>query len=387
MTAGPFVHGMGGDLVAPDWSPLSDEEVRSVLSQYPCPAGGPSAAEAVITWSSPRPMSSAALVGWGGATVFVKRHSRRVRTPGQLAAEHAFARHLRCHGLSVPAVLETTSGASSVSMDEWVYEVHEEAPGFDLYCDAMSWTPFVSLGHARAAGAALARLHRSAASFDQPARPFAPLISSCEVITAADPIEKVGHLLSQRPGLARYLDGRAWANDMSRYLWPAIRRAAPLAQALAPQWGHGDWHPSNLTWTSRQANAEVATVFDLGLANRTFAVHDLATALERTTVSWLGLAGTGRAEADLNAVSALLDGYEATLHLSREELAALAEVLPVVHVEFALSEVEYFADVVGSPLNADLSYDTYLIGHTQWFEGPGGSELLDLLRRRANSRP
>jgi hypothetical protein len=34
-------------------------------------------------------------------------------------------------------------------------------------------------------------------------------------------------------------------------------------------------------------------VFDLGLSNRTFAVHDLAVALERSTVDWLDLAGTG----------------------------------------------------------------------------------------------
>lgn len=332
-------------------------------------------------------MSSAALVRWGTTTVFIKRHSRRVRSPAQLGAEHAFARHLRCHGLAVPAVLRTTADASTLALGEWVYEVHEAAPGLDLYRDAMSWTPFASLGHARAAGAALARLHRSAASFDQPARPFAPLISSCEVITASDPVGKVGRLLSQRPGLAHYLDRRAWADDMARYLLPAIRRAAPLARALPPQWGHGDWHPSNLTWASSDPAAEVTAVFDLGLANRTFAVHDLATALERSTVSWLDLARTGHVEADLDAVSALLDGYEAARYLGQEELAALAEVLPVAHLEFALSEVEYFADVVGSAPNADLSYETYFLGHTQWFEGTSGSDLVDLLRRRAGSRP
>jgi Ser/Thr protein kinase RdoA (MazF antagonist) len=407
MTPGPLVHGMGTELVAPDWAPLTDEEVRLVLCHYPGhlsgrPSGtrrtgvgdagdtGDTGDEAEIiqtgiAWPSPRPMSAAALVRWGGTTVFVKRHDRRVRTPAQLAAEHAFARHLRSHGVPVPAVLHTMHGESSLALDGWVYEVHEGAPGLDLYRDAMSWTPFASLGHAWAAGAALARLHRAAATFGRPARPFAPLVNSCEVITARDPVERVAHLVAQRPGLARYLERRPWADDLGRHHLPAVRRAAPLVRTLPPQWGHGDWHPSNLTWASAEPDAEVVAVLDLGLANRTFAVHDLATALERSTVSWLDLAGTGQAEADLDAVTALLDGYVATRRPSQQELAALAEVLPVVHLDYALSEVEYFVDVVGSAANADLCYDTYLIGHARWFEGPSGSALVDLLRRRALS--
>lgn len=277
------------------------------------------------------------------------------------------------------------TGESILTIDEWVYEVHEVAPGMDLYRDAMSWTPFTSLGHARAAGAALARFHSSAAAFRQPARPPAVLMSSCEVVTATDPLERVARLRAERPGLAGYLDRRRWDDDLARYHLPAIRRVAPLLRSLAPQWGHGDWHPSNLTWTSAGPTAKVAAVFDLGLANRTFAVHDLATALERSTVSWLQLAETGQAQADLDAVTALLGGYQETRRLSDIEWATLPALLPVVHLEYALSEVEYFSAVIGSAANADLSYDTYLIGHTQWFEGPDGSELVDLLRRTARS--
>ncbi len=55
----------------------------------------------------------------------------------------------------------------------------------------------------------------------------------------------------------------------------------------------------------------------------------------------------------------------------------------MVHLEYALSEIEYFADVVGSQANADLAYSTYLVGHTRWFEGDGGSALLERLRQRA----
>jgi Ser/Thr protein kinase RdoA (MazF antagonist) len=373
-----LVHSMGTEPAEPDWSPLTGAETAAVLAHYP---GGDTGVS--VTWRSPRPMSAAALVRRGGDVLFVKRHDVRVRTARQLAAEHAFAGHLRARGVPVPEVLRTSSGRSAVTAGDAVYEVHRTAPGIDLYRDAMSWTPFTSLGHARAAGAALARLHRAAAGFRWAARPPAVLTSSCAIITAADPVEAVGRLAARRPGLGRYLAGRRWQDDLTRYHLPVIRRAAPLLAALRPRWAHGDWHPSNLTWTSAGPSAEVAGVFDFGLANRTFAAHDLATAIERSMVSWLGLETTGKAEVDLDAVDALLDGYQSARRLSAAELAALAEVLPVVHLEYALSETEYFAGIVHSPANVILAYDGYLVGHTRWFEGPEGSALLGHLRRRA----
>ena len=374
-----LVHGMGKELVDPDWHPLTSGEVHEVLAGYrpPGPVGD------VITWHSPRPMSAAALVDWTGGTVFVKRHDVRVRTPGQLAAEHAFIEHLRARGIPAPAVLRTREGGTAARRGDWVYEVHAAAPGVDAYRDALSWTPFASLGHARAAGAALARLHLAAASFRRPARPSAVLTSGCDIVTAPDPLAAAARLLGQRPGLAGYLARRDWPEDITRYVLPAIQRAAPRLAALDRQWAHGDWHPSNLTWTSAAADAGVAGVFDFGLANRGYAVHDLANALERSTVGWLDLTESGRATADLAAIDALLDGYHQVRPLSRAEVAALPVVFPVVHVEYALSEVEYFADVVNSPANADLAYDGYLIGHARWFDGPDGSQLLDHLRRRA----
>jgi len=398
--AAGLVHGMGKELAEPDWAPLTGGEVSAVLAAYGLPAGdglmpaghglpaagpGPAVTRgngAVVAWSSPRPMSAAGLVRHGTGTVFVKRHHVRVRSAAQLAAEHAFAAHLRARGLPVPAVRRTPTGRTVVTGGDFVYEVHEVAAGIDLYRDAMSWTPFASTGHARAAGAALARLHQAAAGFRRPARPPGVLTSSCAVITAADPIAAVGAIARRRPGLARYLAGRAWRRDLARHHLPAVRRAAPLLAALGRRWGHGDWHPSNLTWDSAGPDADVAAVFDFGLANRTFAVHDLAVALERSTIAWLDLAESGWAGADLAAVDALLDGYETVRPLSPGESAALPEVLPVVHLEYALSEIEYFAGVVASPGLADLAYDTYLVGHTRWFTEPDGLAVLGHLRRR-----
>jgi Ser/Thr protein kinase RdoA (MazF antagonist) len=375
-------HGMGRDLVEPDWPPLTDEEAGAVLARYGRPGGA-----VAIRWRSPRPMSAAAIAGWDGGEVFVKRHHTLVRTAAQLSAEHALADHLRARGVAVPAVLRLPDGGTTVASGDYVYEVHERAEGTDLYRDVLSWEPFTSLRHARAAGAALARFHGASVSFGRPERPPAVLTSSCVVITAADPLAAVGRLAARRPGLAGYLDKKPWRDDFARYHLPAIGRLAPLLPGLGRLWGHGDWHPSNLTWDSASPYAGVLAVIDLGLANRTFAAHDLAVAIERSTVPWLDLAERGQAQPDIAAVDALLDGYQDVRQLGHAELAALPLLLPVVHTEYALSEIEYFSDVVRSHGNADLAYHTYLIGHARWFRTPEGRALLNHLRERADRQP
>jgi Ser/Thr protein kinase RdoA (MazF antagonist) len=367
---------MGRDLAEPDWLPLTDDELRGILSRSD-PGG--LGRQPVVTWRSPRPMSAAALVRNGDATVFVKRHHVSVRTPEQLAAEHDFATHLRTRGLPVPAVLRLAGGQSVLRREDFCYEVHQVADGLDVYRDAVSWSPYASLGHAYAAGAALARLHLAAVGFGRPARPAAVLMNSCQVITAPDPLDAAGALIAARPALAAYLAGRHWKDDFENVLVPMIGRAAPLLAPLRPRWGHGDWHPSNLTWTSAAPDAQVAGIVDFGLANRTYPVHDLALALERAVVSWLDLPETGTAAADLAAAAFLLDGYRTVRPLTGAEAAALPLLLPIVHVEYALSEVDYFTSVAVSTANADLAYE-YLIGHARWFGEPPGAALLGFLR-------
>jgi Ser/Thr protein kinase RdoA (MazF antagonist) len=376
------VHGMGRELAEPDWAPLTDDELRGVLGRAGDPGG--LGRQPVVIWRSPRPMSAAALVRHGDATVFVKRHHLSVRIPAQLAAEHAFAGHLRMHGQPVPAVLRLADGGgahgfqSVLRRGNFCYEAHQVADGIDLYRHTVSWSPYASLGHAYAAGVALARLHLAAADFGLPARPAAVLMNSCQVISAADPSAAANRLVAARPALAAYLAGRRWPADFEAYLAPLIRGAAPLLAALPPQWGHGDWHPSNLTWTSAAPDARVAGIFDFGLANRTYPVHDLALALERAVVSWLDLPETGTATADLAAAAVILDGYQTVRPLSAAEAAALPRLLPVVHLEYALSETDYFTSVVVSSAHADLAYE-YLIGHARWFGQPPGAALLGFL--------
>jgi Ser/Thr protein kinase RdoA (MazF antagonist) len=304
----------------------------------------------------------------------------RVRNPAQLAAEHAFAAHLRRRGQPVSLVLHRRGGQSVLRRGDFCYEAQQLTPGADLYRDAVSWSPYASQAHAHAAGQALAALHLAAADFPAPARPFAVLMDSCRLIGAADPRAEADRLIAERPDLAAYLAGRPWSDDFTTIVLPLIRRVAPRARSLPAQWGHGDWHPSNLSWTSAEPSAQVAGIFDFGLANRTFAVHDLAIALERSVVPWLDLA-TGPVDADSGAAAALLDGYQQVRPLTGAEAAALPEVLPVVHLEYALSEADYFTSVTRSAADADLAYE-YLIGHARWFGQPQGAALLAFLRQQ-----
>jgi len=382
---------MPRDLAEPGWLPLSDGELRDILGRRD-PGG--LGRHPVVTWRSPRPLSAAALVRHGDATVFVKRHHVSVRTPAQLAAEHAFAGHLRARAQPVPAVQRLAGGpgaegaggvGSVLRRGDFCYEVHQIADGIDVYRAAARWSPYASLGHAHAAGAALARLHLAAEGFDAPARPAAVLMNSCQVLGAPDPLAEAGALAAARPGLAAYLAGRRWPADFEEVLAPRIARAAPLLAALPPQWGHGDWHPSNLTWSSAAPDAQVAGIFDFGLANRTSAVHDLALALERAVVSWRDLPETGTATADLTAAAVILDGYQTVRPLSEAEAAALPVLLPVVHLEYALSEADYYTSAAVSPARADLAYD-YLIGHASWFGQPPGAALLAFLASHLRGR-
>lgn len=369
-------HGMGLEPVAPDWPPLTLREVRRVLGNLP----GLDAGAAVICWHSPRPFSAAAIVsvpasGNPARPLLVKRHHRDVRTDDGISEEHGFMGHLRARGIPVPQVA-ADGHASAWAEDNFVYEVQDVLDGDDAYRDALSWTPFLSAGHAEEAGAALARLHLASEGYRAPARRTAPLLASCGVITSEDPVGALGDLAEQRPGLAGYLSQRSapWREELGRALAPLHERFLPHARALLPLWAHNDWHPSNLMWSDAGPAARVVGVIDFGLCNLTTACYDLATAIERSAIGWLVPPGRRPVRTDL--VRALLRGYGRARQLSPPEVAALPHLLPVVHVEYALSEVEYFHAVVRSPANAALAYEGYLLGHLEWFAGAAGARLV-----------
>ncbi|MEE4451318.1 phosphotransferase enzyme family protein [Novosphingobium resinovorum] len=366
---GHLVHGMGMALEAPAWPALTEAEVAAVLRQFP--AAGHLVA---LRWHSPRPFSAAALVETGAGAFFLKRHHRSLRGAAALAEEHRFIAHLRGAGVSVPEVMATRDGAGALRQGDWTYELHRRAPGLDLYRDRQSWTPFLSAAHAREAGAALARLHRAARGFGAEARGPHPLVSSFTILPARDPLAAAGAYIAARPALAAFLADKPWREQLARLF---AAQGEGLAEALAPQptlWTHNDWHPSNLLWS---AGGVVSTVFDFGLATRTCAVHDIATAIERTAIPWLQLtAGERDAPADLAAVRALFAGYRTVLPLSGADVATVLRLLPLVHVEFALSEIDYFAGILADDAQARAAWQDYLIDHADWFAAPAGQAFL-----------
>lgn len=354
------VYGMGLDpLVEPDWLALTSAEVAALL--------GP---DATIEWRSPRPLSATARVRLPDArTVIVKRLPRTLRDAAALGEEHGFMDHLRRRGIPVPAIPRTAE------IGEFAYEVQELGSGADDYAGAFSWSPYRSLPDTAAAGRMLARLHRAAAGYDAPARPPRPLLASFTLFASADPLAAVAERAIQRPALGAFLAERDWRGDIERVQLPAHEHLYPLLADLEPAWTHNDWHGTNLLWRDHT----VASVIDFGLCDRTTAVHDVATAIERSAVDWISLRGGGSAHVRFDQVRAFLEAYESVRPLPPAERRALPTLLPLVHCEYELSEIDYFVGVVphGNPKNAEIAYTDYFLGHTAWWrESSVGRELL-----------
>ena len=372
-----LAHGLAGDNTPPDWPTLTATEVDTLLRGYP-QLGAPTR----IEWHSPRPLSAACLVETSSGVVFIKRHHHRVRSVATLSEEHHFIAHLRANGMPIPTVLCDAQEQTAVAIGDWIYEVHEHAAGIDLYRDAISWSPLPNREHALGAGRMLATLHEAAAGYHAAQRDTHILVSRSEVITSSDPIATLQAQLPQRPGLADYLGDRDWRTDLTQLLapWHASAR-----QQLAQQprlWTHGDWHVSNLCWSGESADARITAVLDFGLAAANFALFDLATAIERNAIAWLAL-DTGNTAVHLDIACALIEGYRQKRPLDAADINLLADLLPLVHVDFALSEVEYFHSITSSRANADVAYDTFLLGHTAWFATPPGQALLQAIRDSA----
>ena len=371
------VHGLADDNVSPDWPALRAEEIVELLQRY-----ASLGTSAQIIWHSPRPLSAAVLVDTGIGTVFVKRHHRTVRSAATLTEEHRFIAHLRARGVPIPAVHADLDGQTALAIGDWVYEVHARADGVDLHRDTVSWSPLKERDQALAAGRMLATLHHGVTGYAAEQRQTHILVARSELIAATDPIATLRAQLPDRPGLADYLRERDWPAELERMLAPWHTALAPRVKQQPALWTHNDWHVSNLCWRDGAGETQVIAVLDFGLASRTFALFDLATAIERNAIAWLALeSGDGAVHIDM--ALALIDGYREIQPLTSDDVLLLADLLPLVHLDFALSEVEYFHAVTGTRANADVAYDTFLLGHAAWFATPPGHALLQAIRAHA----
>jgi Ser/Thr protein kinase RdoA (MazF antagonist) len=369
-------HGMDGTLVEPDWAPLTLEELRALLDHFPA-LGEP----VQILSHSPRPFSAAGVVESQSGKVFAKRHHHSVRDREGLLEEHRFMQHLLSRNAAVPRVLESASSQTAIELGEWTYEVHEVPEGADLYCDAISWTPFFTADHAHEAGVALARLHEASSGFAAPRRAPRPLVASLTIFAAEEPAAELANYLAARPALAGHEAVRSCAMQALQLLAPFHADLKPLLAALPSLWTHNDLHASNLFWSDESGAAHATAVIDFGLADRSCAVHDLAQAIERNIVEWLFLvnhpAQPESVPVHFDHLRALLAGYQSVRPLAPEEAAALAPMTALCHAEFALTEADYYLGALHSEENARVAYDDYLVGHAWWFHTDKGRELLD----------
>ena len=371
-------HGMNADTVISDWPALTSAEVSRILQHYP-QVGAPQR----LVWHSPRPFSACCVMRTANQDVFVKRHHIAVRDVAGLSEEHRFIEHLRQRDVAASAALHSVDGATAITDGHWTYEVHALASGVDLYRDAVSWTPFRSAIHAHAAGQALAQLHLAAQDYNAPARQAKTLVSSFTIFAQREPLPALLHYIESRPAIADYLQHRSWREETTTTLLPFHAKLRPYLDELTPLWTHNDWHASNLLWTDRSAAAGVETILDFGLSDRTCALHDLATAIERNIIEWLAIQEGKTEVVHHDLLDAMLDGYQAVQPLTARQWLALAALLPLVHAEFALAELAYFHGITRSAKNAALAYDTYYLGHAAWFNSATGQTLLQHIVRRA----
>ncbi|KAF0845972.1 phosphotransferase enzyme family protein [Nocardia caishijiensis] len=377
------VFGMGDEpLAAPTWPALTEAEASSAVAATWGLDG------TTIEWRSARPLSATVGVRTGSERFVVKRLPSALRDPVALAEEHRFMAHLRARGIPVPEVRTVTGSASqsAASCDRlgqhrfdvvpvsagdghadhrhaFVYEVHQAGEGDDRYRADFSWTPFRDVEDAAGAGTMLARLHSAAECFDAPARPARPLLASMH----NDVVSAFEWHTARRPALAAFLADRDWRTEV-----PDLR-ADPTT--VEPLWTHGDWHPTNLLWRDH----EVTSVIDFGLSDRTTAVFDLATTVERTAVDWISLRDRGPANVRTDQITALFEGYQSIRPLNHAESRLLPDLLPLAHLGYELSEIDYFLTIPQEPRNAEIAYHDWLLGHLRWYETPEGHDLRTLL--------
>lgn len=393
-TTGPVgqfgVHGVQSKR---DWPCLTEAEIQAVAAQYPDlpPA-------LTVSWNSMRPFSAAVRID--GETCaehqkksggfLIKRHHASLRGIAALQEEHAFMRHLHQHAVPVCLPCVARSGVTALALGEWTYEVFPLAAGQDVYRDVMSWQPYKNAGHAMAAGRALAQLHKASASYPAPGRggrsatglrAGRPLTSSLNAIAQPDLLVALQVWAALQPGLMRQLAHRSWLAECAAVLVPLHDRLKPYLATLPTLWGHGDWHGSNLFWqqdvgthSPAEPQDSVSCVLDFGMADRTSAMFDLAVALERSMIDWLDPAENRHVF--YTHMAAFLNGYAQAKPLAPQDWAELGAFLPLVHVEFALSEVAYFGTLLQDAASAEVAYTGYLLGHARWFATGQGRAVL-----------
>ncbi|AAV90085.1 aminoglycoside phosphotransferase [Zymomonas mobilis subsp. mobilis ZM4 = ATCC 31821] len=374
-TAKDESHGFGYDARPVDWPSLTASEVQTVLLHY-----GIAPDNTKLEWHSPRPFSAAARIQTSTGKFFLKRHFSKLRSVFDLQEEHAFIEHLKKKNISVPSILKHIGGKTALALGDWVYEIHHIAKGIDLYGNALSWTPFLNNQDSFEAGVALGHFLNASADFTAPARKTTLLISSFHFFESDDPLRAISLNIEKRPALSQWLSDKNWEQNIYEILIkPFFSGVKSWINNEPLLWTHGDWHASNLLWSPAGQKRQVESILDFGLSDRTFALFDIATAIERSGISWLDLEKKTSLNIYWEQIDQFLLGYQ-NIRLTPYLGPKLATLLPIVHLDFALSEIEYFIGLLNDEDAANAAYEGYLLGHAKWFLSTEGQRLLTQLK-------
>ena len=379
-------HGMGSDWENKDWLHMTVPELHRLQSYYPCLQGS-----VKILWYSPRPFSSAvlievvqALASTGQTNLhpyFIKRSHRSFRRAQDILQEHAVLQHLASKNIPVATLISSNCGQTALEVGDWTYEVYEKAAGFDLYVDQQSWTPFFYTEHAAKVGSLLAKLHTAMQDFPElHGRSTRYLASNQQLLESENIVTAIQQRIDNSPELSRYFADKNLDAVFLERIFQTHRKIKHVLQQATKIWTHNDLHASNLFWSTQSADANITAVIDFGLSDRNSALYDLAITIERNFIDWLALEHTSQISIDEAGLSAFLQAYCAEIH-SQQDFSILPELLKIVHLDFAFSELEYFVGITQNLKHADAAYYDWIVGHVNWFFTEQGQQFTQTFTR------
>ena len=379
-------HGMGSDWENKDWLHITVPELHHLQPYYPCLQGS-----VQILWCSPRPFSSAVLVEVMQAlastgqtnfhSYFIKRSHRSFRRAQDILQEHAVLQHLASKNIPVATLISSNCGQTALELGDWTYEVYEKAAGFDLYVDQQSWTPFFYTEHAAKVGSLLAKLHTAMQDFPElHGRSTRYLVSNQQLLESENIVTAIQQRIDNSPELNRYFADKNLDAVFLERIFQTHRKIKHVLQQATKIWTHNDLHASNLFWSTQSADANITAVIDFGLSDRNSALYDLAITIERNFIDWLALEHTSQISIDEAGLSAFLQAYCAEIH-SQQDFSILPELLKIVHLDFAFSELEYFVGITQNLKHADAAYYDWIVGHVNWFFTEQGQQFTQTFTR------
>ena len=266
-------------------------------------------------------------------------------------------------------------------MGDWTYEVYEKAAGFDLYVDQQSWTPFFYTEHAAKVGSLLAKLHVAMQDFPElHGRSARYLVSNQQLLESENIVTAIQQRIQNSPELSRYFADKKLDTVFLERVSQTHHKIKHVLQQATKIWTHNDLHASNLFWSTQSADANITVVIDFGLSDRNSALYDLAVTIERNFIDWLVLEHTSQINIDEAGLSAFLQAYFAETH-PQQDFSILPELLKIVHLDFAFSELEYFVGITQNLKHADAAYYDWIVGHVNWFFAEQGQQFTQTFTR------